>query len=172
MLESLISSQVVGRIKIDVCSLGRSSRHLCGLGPVGGDESVLGGHTLCPQVSILGDQEGRQEGHVGDGEGHLTDWMTELVSVGEEASFACLSPKLQVSGHLAQDPGSASGSQGPKQARGHRGTGRLCWVEAIWVKSLCSRLNDEATSYGSRTCLEPGSPKPSAGLLSDNPRNG
>lgn len=73
-----LSSQLVGRIKIDVCSLGRSSRHLCGLGPVGGDESVLGGHTLCPQVSILGDQEGRQEGHVGDGEGHLTGWVTEL----------------------------------------------------------------------------------------------
>lgn len=39
---------------------------------------MLGGHTLCPQVSILGDQEGRQEGHVGDGEGHLTGWVTEL----------------------------------------------------------------------------------------------
>lgn len=36
--------------------------------------------TLCPQVSILGDQEGRQEGHVGDGEGHLTEWVTDLHS--------------------------------------------------------------------------------------------
>lgn len=41
---------------------------------------MLGGHTLCPQVSILGDQEGRQEGHVGDGKGHRTDWVTELHS--------------------------------------------------------------------------------------------
>lgn len=55
-------------------------------------------------------RKAEKEGHVIDGKGHLSD--RARVSVGEEASFACLSPKSQALGYLAQDPGSASGSQG------------------------------------------------------------
>lgn len=127
--------------------------------------------TLCPQVSILGDQEGRQEGHMVDGKGHLTDWVTKLHSFSRCGSFVCLL-KPQIAGFGTSGPGCPQALSGEEQGRGPGGTGRLCWEGVIWVKSLCPRLNDEVTSYGSRTSLEPGSPKPSAGLLSDNLRNG
>lgn len=63
-----LSFQVVGKIKIDVCSLSNHSRHLCGPGPVGGDESALDRRALCPQVSITGGpgrQTGRSRGRLG-----------------------------------------------------------------------------------------------------------
>lgn len=41
--------------------------HWAGAG--GGDESAPGGQALCPQVSVLGGQEGNREGHGQTGEG-------------------------------------------------------------------------------------------------------
>lgn len=74
-----LSFQVVGKIKIDVCSLSNHSRHLRGPGPVGGDESALDGQALCPQVSITGGQEGRQAGHGADW-GEPPAQVTELLT--------------------------------------------------------------------------------------------
>lgn len=55
--------------------------HWAGAG--GGDESAPGGQALCPQVSVLGGQEGKQEGHGQTGEGREGELCPGL---------ACLSP--------------------------------------------------------------------------------